>query len=96
MSVVIKHCGFIQGRRVEASDEYIVHSDALGVVAQCATLDSARDALDLAEKKYKERGTEPHLAIFEWSAHRWCASMSLYELMEFELRKDPARRIDPA
>jgi hypothetical protein len=85
MSVVIKHCGFIQGRRVEASDEYIVHSDALGVVAQCATLDSARDALDLAEK-----------AIFEWSAHRWCASMSLYELMEFELRKDPARRIDPA
>ena len=96
MSVVIKHSGVIQGRRIEASDEYIVHSDELGVVAECATLDSARDALDLAGKKCKERGMEPHLAIFEWSAHRWCVSMSLYELMEFELRKDPGRRIDLA
>jgi hypothetical protein len=92
----MKHWGFIQGRRIESSREYIVHSDELGVVAECPTLDSAWQALQEQQSKCKERGIEPHLAIFEWSVNCWGVSLSLYELMEQEQGKDPGKLIDLA
>jgi len=81
--------GFIEGKEVESFCQYVVHRDEMGIVAECKDLETAREALEREEAKCKERRVEPHLGIFQWSGKEWKPAISLYELQEADLKKNP-------
>jgi hypothetical protein len=90
-NLVMKHKGFIEGKSIESAHRYVVHSDEMGVVAECKSLEAAKDALQSEKAKCHEWKVEPHLAIFRWSGNDWKPAVSLYELEETDVKKNPSQ-----
>ena len=85
----MKYKGLIEGKKIESPYPYVVHSDEMGIVAECEDLQSAKQALEKEEAQCKERRVEPHFGIFQWSGKEWKPAISLYELQEAGLKKNP-------
>jgi len=85
----MKFKGIIEGKTVESLFPYIVHSDEVGIVAECRDLETAKKEWEKQQAKCTERRMEPHLGIFTWSGKEWKPAVSLYELQEAALKKNP-------
>jgi hypothetical protein len=84
--------GLIGTRTVQSTEKYIVFSDEKGVVASCRNLKRARNAFEIEQAASKQWGIEPHLSIFHWSGAKWKPAVSLYQLQEAELERNPTQR----
>jgi len=85
----MKHEASIEGKTVHSSCDYVVHSDEKGLVAECESLEAAKQAWAAEKAKCNEWGVEPHLAIFRWSDGEWKAAIDLYQLQETDLERNP-------
>jgi hypothetical protein len=89
----MKNQGLIEGKKVQSTHRYVVYSDEMGVVAECDSLEAAKDAVRKEKAKCHEWRVEPHLAVFQWSGHQWKPAISLYELEESDVQKDPSQAV---
>ena len=87
----MEHRGFIGQRPVRAFCEYVVYSDERGVIAECPSFETAWESWEKEQAQRKQWGMEPNLAILHWSGGRWVPAISLYDLQEADLLKNPTR-----
>jgi hypothetical protein len=85
--------GSIFGREVEAENDFIVFSPCCGLIAECGTLAAAKIALESNDAALKESNEPSDAAIFRWRDENWTPALSLYEIQEWVIRKDPTRAV---
>jgi hypothetical protein len=86
----MEHTNSIKGVAIRSCRDFIVYSDEMGVIGEHNLLAEAKRALEREEAKCREWGVEPHLMIFQWSEGQWRPAISLYELQEDDVRRNPS------
>ena len=78
---------------MEADHEFVVYGQTLGVVAECGNMAEAKRSFQRKLTEAHSFNLEPDLAIYRWQDGSWCPAISLYELQEWDLEKNPSRLI---
>jgi hypothetical protein len=89
----MKNRSSISGVEVTADSDFIVYGPLKGIVAECDDLPDARRILDQKRSEAIERNKVPDLTIFRWSSGHWVPAVTLYDLQEIDLAKNPGRVI---
>ena len=87
------HAGRIGGREVVSDFDFIVYHPSAGIASEHTEFESAKRRLQWEMAKLKAQNLPCELSIFRWHTDRWSPAVTLYEVEEWELRKNPSRAI---
>ena len=86
----MKNCASISGVEVRSDCDFIVYGPVMVLTAECVDLREAKRILDQKRHEAMERNVMADLAIFRWSDGHWIPAISLYDLQESDLAKNPS------
>jgi hypothetical protein len=86
-------CATIAGAEVSAESDFVVYGPATGKIAECSDLAECKSVLREKTAELNECNVQPDLAIYRWADGKWVGAISLYEMQEWELEKNPSRLI---
>lgn len=87
------HAGRIAEREVESDFDFIVYDPGAGIASEHTEFESAKRRLQWEMAKLKAQNLPCELSIFRWCNDRWSPAVTLYEVEEWELKKNPSRAI---
>jgi hypothetical protein len=91
---IMKHEASICGRPVGSDSRFIVYGPAAGGRGETSELGEAKRILDEKRRELRQWNAEVDLSIFRWSHGNWVPAISLYELQETDVEKNPSTAID--
>jgi len=89
-----KRCASISGLDVKSDCDFIIYGHTKGLISECVDLQRAQEVLTQKRDEAKAWNAAADLAVFRWSDGHWIPAISLYDLQESDLVKNPSVATD--